>query len=143
MTQHYNRVLTETLVAPPKSVKGPTKTRRVLVVSYDFPPNRTSAVYRMTGLTRSLPQYGWQPPVLTMQGGDFAQEAALLEKLPPEVEIERTKFLCINGWENKTASVIHSVGGLQSVNGKTSKPRQFDSFLRSLAALVRSTLYFP
>ncbi len=35
------------------------KAKRVLVVSYDFPPNRTSAVYRMTGLTKYLCDFGW------------------------------------------------------------------------------------
>lgn len=118
------------------------RARRVLVASYDFPPNRTSAVYRMTGLTRSLPQYGWTPTVLTIRGGDFAQEPALLEKLPPEVEIVRTGFLRINAWENRTANAIQNVGGLQK-EAPTAKPRRMDWLLRSCAALVRSTLYFP
>jgi glycosyltransferase involved in cell wall biosynthesis len=138
-----NTVMTQTLDVPPQGGTRPIKTRRVLVISYDFPPNRTSAVYRMTGLTRSLPQYGWQPTVLTIEGGDFAQEAALLEKLPPEVEIARTKFLSINGWENKTAGAIQSVGGLQPAFSGTRKSRRLDDLLRSCAALVRSTLYFP
>jgi glycosyltransferase involved in cell wall biosynthesis len=143
MNHNLQQSATEMLDAPVKNPGGSTKTRRVLVVSYDFPPNRTSAVYRMTGLTRSLPQYGWQPTVLTIRGGDFAQEPALLEKLPPEVEIVRTKFMRINAWENKTASAIQGAGGLRSANSESSKPRRFDGFLRSAAALLRSTMYFP
>ena len=115
----------------------------MLVITYDFPPNRTSAVYRMTGLTRSLPQYGWHPTVLTIQGRGVVQEPALLEKLPPEVEIVRTKFVRINAWEDDVAGAIHGVGGLRSDSNKANNGRPFDSILRTFAAFVRSTLYFP
>ena len=142
MIENGPAALTKTIDAPPKDLSVSRPPKRVLVVSYDFPPNRTSAVYRMTGITRSLPQYGWNPTVLTIRGGDFAQEPALLEKLPPEIEIARTKFLRVNAWENRTASAIQSVGGLQKET-PVAKPRLFDSFIRSSAALLRSTLYFP
>jgi glycosyltransferase involved in cell wall biosynthesis len=133
------------LTDPPEalSVAGGvlSKTRRVLVVSYDFPPNRTSAVYRMTGLTRSLPEFGWQPTVLTIHAGAGAQEPRLLEKLPPAVDVVRTRFVRINGWENQAASAVHTAGGLQSAPDDR-QPR-LDRYLRSVAELVRSTLYFP
>jgi glycosyltransferase involved in cell wall biosynthesis len=115
--------------------------KRVLIISYDFPPNRTSAVYRMTGLTKSLPQYGWQPTVLTIRDWDFAQEPQLLEKLPKDVDIVRTGFLRIDSWENKTASAIHSLGGLQS--SPRARLGNLDRYVRSFAAFVRSTVYFP
>ena len=79
------------------------KAKRVLVVSYDFPPNRTSAVYRMTGLTKYLPDFGWLPTVLTIRAGEGTQEPKLLEKLPPDVDVVRTRLLRINGWENRIA----------------------------------------
>ena len=142
MTEYHNHILTQTLDALPKNKSGRTKSGRVLLISYDFPPNRTSAVYRMTGLTRSLPQYGWQPTVLTVRNPDLAQEPQLLEKLPPDIEIVRTGLLHINGFENKTAGAIQSLGGLQQ-SGAPSRPRRFDRYLRSFAELVRSTLYFP
>jgi glycosyltransferase involved in cell wall biosynthesis len=118
-----------------------SKTKRALVVSYDFPPNRTSAVYRMTGLIKYLPQSGWQPTVLTIRAGEGAQEPKLLEKLPPDVEVVRTGYLRVNGWEDSTAGAVQSVGGLQSVPDDR-QPR-FDRCLRSIAQLVRSILYFP
>jgi glycosyltransferase involved in cell wall biosynthesis len=142
MNTECKPMLTDALEAPPISLSVPAK-RRVLVVTYDFPPNRTSAVYRMTGLTRSLPQYGWYPTVVTIQSSGVVQEATLLEKLPPEVEIVRTKSLRINAWEDDVAGAIQGVGGLRSDTHKASKRWRFDSVLRSFAAFVRSTLYFP
>ena len=68
------------------------RAKRVLVVSYDFPPNRTSAVYRMTGLTKYLCDFGWLPTVLTIRAGESTQEPKLLEKLPPDVDVVRTRL---------------------------------------------------
>lgn len=125
------------------SVKAtaPSESKKLLVVSYDFPPNRTSAVYRMTGLTGYLPKFGWKPTVLTIKAGEGAQEPKLLDKLPADVDIVRTRFLRINGWEKSTARSIQSLGGLRTTES-VHQPR-FDQYLRSLGELVRSTLYFP
>ena len=134
--------LSDSLGVASAVASAPSKKRRVLVVSFDFPPNRTSAVYRMVGLTKSLPQLGWQPTVLTIDGGNFALEPELLDRLPPQVEIARTKFLRINAWEDKTASAMHSIGALHKADSAASR-RRFDRLLRYLGQQMRSTLYFP
>lgn len=125
----------------PQEMAAP-KRKRVLVVSYDFPPRRTSAVYRMTGLTKQLPELGWQPTVLTVRREAGEQEPQLLEKIPPQVEVVRTRYLRISGWENSTARAVRGLGALRQVSTATRQPR-FDRCLRSLGELVRSTLYFP
>ena len=131
MTPDHRQLLTKTIEAPPGDVVTPGRMRRALVVSYDFPPNRTSAVYRMTGITRSLPQYGWAPTVLTIRGSNFAQEPALLDKLSPQIEIVRTKFLRVNAWEDHTATAIQSVGGLQPEGGEAAADiRLVDTIVR-------------
>jgi len=132
----------QTLEPPANGLRTRRSTRRVLVISYDFPPNRTSAVYRMTGLTRSLPQFGWIPTVITVRGGEFTQEPALLDKVPPGVEIVRTKSLRINAWEDRVAGTNQTAGLLKTDRAKI-QPHMFDRFLRSSAAFVRSSLYFP
>ncbi len=116
--------------------------KRVLIISFDFPPYRSSAVYRMTGLTKYLPQFGWQPTVLTVRRAEGHQEPKLLEKLPSEVRLVQTRYLRISSWENSAASAVRGLGGLRSVPTDTRQPR-FDRYLRSLGELVRSSLYFP
>src|SRR5580704_5118326 len=113
MTVDYTPLETGLIRVPRVSGSSPRKTRRVLVVSYDFPPNRTSAVYRMTGLTKYLPDFGWLPTVLTIRAGENTQEPKLLEKLPPSVEVIRTQLIRINGWENRVAKTVAGAGGLQ------------------------------
>ncbi len=134
--------LTSPVGAPQHQTGVASKMKRVLVVSFDFPPRRTSAVYRMMGLAKYLPQFGWQPTVLTIRRAEGDQEPRLLERLPPQVGVVRTRYLRISGWENSTASAVRGLGGLRSAPTDTRQPR-FDRYLRSLGELVRSVLYFP
>ena len=134
--------LTSLVGAPQHQTSVASKMKRVLVVSFDFPPCRTSAVYRMTGLAKYLPQFGWQPTVLTIRRAEGDQEPRLLERLPPQVGVVRTRYLRISGWENSTASAVRGLGGLSSAPTDARQPR-FDRYLRSLGELVRSVLYFP
>lgn len=39
--------------------------KRVIIISYHFPPNRSAACLRPVGLLKYLPEYGWEPVVLT------------------------------------------------------------------------------
>lgn len=124
-------------------MKQVTARKRVLVIAFDFPPRRTSAVYRNTHLTKYLVQFGWQPTVLTVTtklGG--VEEPELLECLPSEVRIERTRYLPVSGWEDSTAKAIRTAGALQSRYDETKQPL-LDRWVRSAGDLVRSCLYFP
>ena len=50
----------------------------LLVVAYYFPPLGLSGVQRVAGFVRHLPDYGWQPTVLTAKpGGYFAHDESL------------------------------------------------------------------
>ncbi len=40
-------------------------TRRVLLIAYHFPPRQSIASVRLGGLAKYLPEFGWQPIVLT------------------------------------------------------------------------------
>src|SRR2546425_4409233 len=43
--------------------------RRVLVVTYDFPPSMMAGAQACAQIARHLPRYGWEPIVLTVDGG--------------------------------------------------------------------------
>ncbi len=66
--------------------------RRVLVIAYYFPPMGLSGVQRTLKFVKYLPQYGWQPTVLTVEpGGYFAHDDSLLKELEgKDVQIVRT-----------------------------------------------------
>jgi glycosyltransferase involved in cell wall biosynthesis len=77
------------------SVGASKHRRRLLVVSYYFPPMGHTGVTRIAKFTKYLPQFGWDPTVLTVGDvGYFAHDYALLEEvLEAGVQVERTRTL--------------------------------------------------
>ncbi len=67
--------------------------RKVLFVSYFFPPLGGGGVQRILQTTRFLPKFGWSPTVLTVEQGDWtSKDEAGLARIPPEVTVERTRY---------------------------------------------------
>jgi len=69
-----------------------SESRRVLIVAYYFPPFGLSGVQRTLKFVKYLPQFGWEPTVLTVDPvGYVAHDESLLEDLSStEVRIVRT-----------------------------------------------------
>lgn len=117
--------------------------RKVLLIVYDFPPRRSSGVYRPTGLTKYLPRFGWEPTVLTVEGTEGATEDhTLLGKLPPQVRVVRTPYLHVAGWEKPAAGGLGSAGLLNPQHQGRLR-LQLNAAVRSVARWVRYVLYFP
>jgi glycosyltransferase involved in cell wall biosynthesis len=67
--------------------------KKVLIISYYFPPSGGPGVQRVLKFVKYLPQFGWEPIVLTVQGGDFpARDESLLDEIPPLTKVYRTKI---------------------------------------------------
>ncbi len=66
--------------------------RSVLVIAYYFPPLGLSGVQRTLKFVKYLPQFGWQPTVLTVEPrGYLARDESLLAEIAdPPVEVVRT-----------------------------------------------------
>ena len=68
--------------------------RNVLLITYYFPPSGGSGVQRPTKFVKYLPQFGWDPIVLTVQP-EFAAypnlDSQLETDIPAEIQVHRTK----------------------------------------------------
>ena len=75
-----------------------TPQRNVLVIAYYFPPMGLSGVQRTLKFVKYLPQFGWQPTVLTVTPtGYFAQDYSLLDEIREHrIEILRIGSLDAN-----------------------------------------------
>lgn len=64
--------------------------RRVLVIAFRFPPQSGAGSLRISKFVRYLPEFGWQPEVLTVANplGDDP-DASLLREVSPDVEVHR------------------------------------------------------
>ncbi len=68
--------------------------KRVLVVTYYFPPSGGAGVQRTLKFVKYLPQYGWLPVVLTARDADYpAYDATLGAEVPAEVPVCRSRIL--------------------------------------------------
>ncbi|MFI5251141.1 MAG: glycosyltransferase family 4 protein [Bacteroidota bacterium] len=80
-----------------------TSLRNVLVIAYYFPPMGLSGVQRTLKFVKYLPQFGWQPTVLTVTPtGYFAQDETLLDEIKDlNIEIIRAGSLDANRFFKK------------------------------------------
>ncbi|MCB0764593.1 MAG: glycosyltransferase [Flavobacteriales bacterium] len=64
--------------------------KRVLIITYYWPPNGGAGVYRWLKFSRYLPQYGWQPVIYTPSNPELvAEDAGLLKEVSPELDVIR------------------------------------------------------
>lgn len=64
--------------------------KRVLIITYYWPPSGGSGVQRWLKMSKYLPEYGWKPVVYTAEGAEYPVEDPSLEKdVSPEAEVIR------------------------------------------------------
>ena len=67
--------------------------KRLLVITYYWPPTGGSGVQRWVKFCKYLPQYGWQPIVYTPENPErLAYDESLLKDVPECAEIIRTRI---------------------------------------------------
>lgn len=64
--------------------------KRLLIITYYWPPSGGSGVQRWLKMSKYLPENGWQPVIYTADGAEYPVEDLSLEKdVAPEAEIVR------------------------------------------------------
>lgn len=92
--------------------------KRVLIITYYWPPSGGSGVQRWLKMSKYLPENGWQPVIYTADDAEYPVEDASLEKdVPSEAEVIRRpivepytfykKFLGIKKGEKVKAGFIN------------------------------------
>ncbi|MBR4299909.1 MAG: glycosyltransferase family 4 protein [Bacteroidales bacterium] len=115
--------------------------KRVLIISYYWPPTGGSGVQRWVKFARYLPAEGWQPVIYTPENPEqLAVDTSLEAEIPAEAEIIKThiiepyelykKFLQKSG-HSKDAVEVNPVNA------------QNKSFLQKVAMWVRGNLFLP
>lgn len=115
--------------------------KRVLIISYYWPPTGGSGVQRWVKFARYLPEEGWQPVIYTPENPEqLVVDHTLESEIPAEAEIIKThitepyglykKFLRKSGHSKETVEV-------NPVNARKK------SFLQKAAMWVRGNLFRP
>ncbi len=65
--------------------------KKVLVVTYYWPPSGGPGVQRVLKFVKHLPRLGWKPIVLTVENGEYpALDPGLARDIPSECDVHRT-----------------------------------------------------
>ncbi|MCX7736398.1 MAG: glycosyltransferase family 4 protein [Candidatus Kapabacteria bacterium] len=115
--------------------------KNILVIAYYFPPSGGPGGQRVLKTVKYLPDFGWQPYVLTVSNGQFpAIDESLLDEIPKSVVVERTRifepydiYRKITGMKPGTAIDVNVI----------KKEGQSLSFKQKLAEFVRATFFIP
>jgi glycosyltransferase involved in cell wall biosynthesis len=65
----------------------------VLMIAYYFPPMGGAGVQRTLKFVKYLPEYGWQPHVLTIRNSSRLQDSSLASEIPDGSSVTRTHIL--------------------------------------------------
>lgn len=108
------------------------RSRKVLIVTAAFPPHSTVGAIRPFKFARYLPEFDWDPQVLTIAGadGEGSTDTALLEQLPCEA--------CL---VHRTPAVVPSRRWVAHVAASSSAG--YVSFIKRLLRAIRTALLFP
>lgn len=105
--------------------------KRVLIITYYWPPSGGSGVQRWLKMSKYLPKYGWQPVIYTAENAEYPVEDPSLEKdVVPEAEVIRRpitepyslykKLLGIKKDQKVKAGFIDDSGKQKGLGGRLS-----------------------
>lgn len=114
---------------------------KVLIVTYYFPPSGGPGVQRVLKFAKYLPQFGWQPIILTVENGDYpARDESLLKEIPPSLKVYRTKiFEPYNLYRKLTGKPTGVAVDVNTIPKKGEKRK----FSETIAEFIRATFFIP
>jgi len=61
---------------------------KVLIVTYYWPPAGGPGVQRVLSFARYLPEFGWEPVILTVENGDYpSEDYSLISQIPDNLKV--------------------------------------------------------
>jgi glycosyltransferase involved in cell wall biosynthesis len=122
----------------PISVKG---NKKVLIITYYWPPSGGSGVQRWLKFVKYLPEFGWSPFIFTPENPSFAiKDESLSKDIPEEAEVIHFPI-----WEPYAA--FFALSGIFA-KPVTAKPTQLvsaknQSFFQRVSTWIRGNLFIP
>ena len=115
--------------------------KRVLIISYYWPPTGGSGVQRWVKFAKYLPQEGWQPVIYTPENPEqLAVDASLEAEVPAEAEVIRRRI--VEPYE-MYKKVLRKSGHSKEAVEVNPVNAQNKSALQKIAMWVRGNLFRP
>lgn len=113
--------------------------KRVLIISYYWPPTGGSGVQRWVKFSKYLPAEGWQPVIYTPENPEMlAEDTSLESEVPPEAEVIRRKIVEPYGLYRKLTG--KGKEGKTEVNPANASKKNFKE---KLSLFIRGNFFIP
>ncbi len=113
--------------------------KKVLIITYYWPPASGPGVQRYLKFAKYLPEFGWKPYIITVKNGSYsATDETLLDDVPEDTEVVKTKtvepfaiYNMLTGQDKKTVTV-----GMMNMNPKK-------NLIKKMSLFARANLFIP
>ncbi|MFW6101648.1 MAG: glycosyltransferase, partial [Bacteroidota bacterium] len=115
------------------------KKKKVLIVTYYWPPGSGPGVQRFLKMSKFLYAFGWEPVILTVKNGSYpSTDPSLTKDIPEKLQIFKTKTIEPFSLYNKlTGGKGKQVGvGLIGFQHKT-------NLLKKISLFIRANIFLP
>ncbi len=113
--------------------------KRVLIITYYWPPSAGSGVQRWLKFSKYLPENGWQPVIYTPENPSYqVKDDSLLKDIPSEVEIIRTPIWEPYGFYQK----LRGGKADKNLNNGILETKQ-GGFFSKVSSWVRGNVFIP
>ncbi|MFY0593868.1 glycosyl transferase [Roseivirga sp.] len=113
------------------------KRKRILVITYYWPPSGGAGVQRWLKFTKYLPEFGWDPIVFTPESPDFdLKDESLLSDVSDQIEILKFPI-----WE--PYKIFKKVTGNKTIKQGQILEEGKTSLLKRMAIWLRGNLFVP
>ncbi|MBN2412827.1 glycosyltransferase family 4 protein [candidate division KSB1 bacterium] len=120
----------------------PALKKKVLIVTYYFPPSGGSGVQRPLKFIKYLREFGWEPVVLTAKNADYpAYDETLIDEIPAGVKIYRSGIVEPYNWYRKITG--RSAGESTDIATLTLDELEKQKLSERISEWVRSALFVP
>ena len=115
--------------------------KRVLIITYYWPPSGGSGVQRWLKMSKYFPENGWQPVIYTTEGAEYPIEDPTLEKdVAPEAEVIRRPIIEPYTFYKKFTGMKK---GDKVKAGFTTEEAKKSSWKDKLSIWIRGNLFIP
>ncbi len=114
--------------------------KKVLIITYYWPPSGGAGVQRWMKFVKYLPQFGWEPLVYTPENPEVpVQDASLMQEIPRGTKVIKRKIV-------EPYSLYKSLLGLKKEEGVKAgflSQEEKTSWKENFAVWVRGNLFIP
>ncbi|MGM0530855.1 MAG: glycosyltransferase family 4 protein [Bacteroidota bacterium] len=116
-----------------------SKRKKVLIITYYWPPGSGPGVQRFLKMSKFLYEFGWEPIILTVKNGSYpSTDYSLLNDIPQKLKVYKTKTIEPFTLYNKLTGGKGKQVGVGMIGLQDKK-----SLIKKLSLFIRANIFLP